>query len=138
MHVQEASETCYQTINKSWSEIDEIASKDGGLSILSKKFHTCSLLNNSSELKDYLKSVYAGAAQYDSPPRYPVTVVCGGIDGASSGNDTLSKIFSGLVAYRGNRSCYVNQPGNLSETDIGWGWQVISYINLVILSPSHN
>lgn len=123
---QEASETCYQTINKSWSEIDEIASKDGGLSILSKKFHTCSLLNNSSELKDYLKSVYARAAQYDSPPRYPVTVVCGGIDGASSGNDTLSKIFAGLVAYRGNRSCYVNQPGNLSETDIGWGWQTCS------------
>lgn len=97
-----------------------------------------SLLNNSSELKNYLQSVYARAAQYDSPPRYPVTVVCGGIDGASSGNDTLNKIFAGLVAYRGNRSCYVNQPRNLSETDIGWGWQVISYINLVILSPSHN
>lgn len=40
-HVQEASETCYQTIRKSWSEIDKIASKHHGLSTLSKKFKTC-------------------------------------------------------------------------------------------------
>jgi lysosomal Pro-X carboxypeptidase len=39
--VQEASESCYQTIKKSWSEIDEVASKPDGLSILSKTFKTC-------------------------------------------------------------------------------------------------
>ena len=41
MVLQEASESCYQTIKKSWSEIDEVASKPGGLSILSKTFKTC-------------------------------------------------------------------------------------------------
>ncbi|KAL6199820.1 hypothetical protein ACLB2K_029602 [Fragaria x ananassa] len=123
---REASETCYQTIKKSWSEIDSIASTPGGLSILSKKFQTCRPLNKSSELKDYLDTMYSSAAQYDRPPRYPVTVVCGGIDGASSTDDTLTKIFAGVVAYTGNRSCYVNPPRNLTETDVGWAWQTCS------------
>ena len=39
--LQEASETCYQTIQKSWAEIDEVASKPNGLDLLSKKFKTC-------------------------------------------------------------------------------------------------
>ncbi|PRQ33317.1 putative lysosomal Pro-Xaa carboxypeptidase [Rosa chinensis] len=123
---QEASETCYQIIKKSWSEIDNIASKREGLSSLSKKFRTCRPLTKSSELKNYLKSMYARAAQYDRPPKYPVTVVCGGIDGASSTDDILTKIFAGVVAYTGNRSCYVNQPRNLTETDVGWRWQTCS------------
>ncbi|PRQ33320.1 putative lysosomal Pro-Xaa carboxypeptidase [Rosa chinensis] len=123
---QEASETCYQIIKKSWSEIDNIASKPEGLSNLSKKFRTCRPLTKSSDLKDYLDSMYTRAAQYDHPPNYPVTVVCGGIDGASSADDILTKIFAGVVAYTGNRSCYVNPPKNLTETDEGWGWQTCS------------
>lgn len=123
---REVSETCYQTIKKSWSEIDEIASQPEGLSVLSRKFQTCSQLLKSSVLEDYLMLMYTGAAQYNRPPRYPVTVVCGGIDGASHGNDTLSKIFAGVVAYRGNKSCYVNAPKNKSETDVGWRWQTCS------------
>lgn len=39
--VQEASETCYETIMKSWAEIEKVASKPDGPSILSKKFRTC-------------------------------------------------------------------------------------------------
>lgn len=70
--------------------------------------------------------MYAGAAQYDRPPRYPVTVICRGIDGASSTDDILTKIFAGVVAYTGNRSCYINQPRNETETDVGWRWQVIN------------
>ncbi|XP_022756641.1 lysosomal Pro-X carboxypeptidase-like isoform X2 [Durio zibethinus] len=123
---REASETCYQTIQKSWSEIDKVASEPQGLSTLSKKFKTCYPLTSSSELKSFLVLMYAYAAQYDRPPRYPVTAVCGGIDGASSiGSevDTLSKIFAGVVAYYKNRSCYVNPTANASETDIGWRWQ---------------
>ncbi|KAM7528033.1 hypothetical protein LguiB_031443 [Lonicera macranthoides] len=103
---KEASETCYKTIQKSWSEIDKEASKPNGLSILTKRFKICGYLNDSSELKDYLETMYSAAAQYNSPPRYPVTVVCGGIDGAPSGTDLLGRIFAGLVAYRGNRTCY--------------------------------
>ncbi|KAK9939961.1 hypothetical protein M0R45_016640 [Rubus argutus] len=123
---REASETCYQIIKNSWTEIDNIASKLDGLSSLSKKFQTCRPLTNSSELKDYLDSMYSGAAQYNDPPRYPVTMICGGIDGASSTDDILTKIFAGVVAYNGNWSCYVNQPRNETETDVGWRWQSCS------------
>ncbi|KAI9195492.1 hypothetical protein LWI28_015410 [Acer negundo] len=121
---REASETCYQTIRDSWSEIDKVASQHDGLSTLSMKFKTCIPLETTSELKDYLKNdMYAYAAQYNQPPTYPVTVVCGGIDGEAFGSDILSKIFAGVVAYQGNRSCYVNAPTNLSETTVGWRWQ---------------
>ncbi|KAL5580175.1 hypothetical protein UlMin_012617 [Ulmus minor] len=125
---REASETCYQTILKSWSEIDKVAAKPNGLSILSKKFKTCRPLKNSSALKDFLRWMYGDAAQYNEPPRYPVTEVCGGIDGASSGTDILGKVFSGVVAnsYQRNKSCYVNGPKNLYETSIGWSWQTCS------------
>ncbi|XP_020230955.2 lysosomal Pro-X carboxypeptidase [Cajanus cajan] len=123
---KEASETCYQTISKSWSEIDRVASQPNGLSILSQRFNTCRPLNKSSELKDYLVLMYAGAAQYDQPPRYPVTVICGGIDNSSFGSDILSKIYSGLVAYRGNDTCKVNGPPIVSETTEGWRWQTCS------------
>ncbi|XP_022730956.1 lysosomal Pro-X carboxypeptidase-like [Durio zibethinus] len=122
---REVSETCYQTIRKSWSEIDKIASQPHGLSILSTKFKTCNPLTDSSELKNALTKMYASAAQYNQPPRYPVTVVCGGIDGSEK-LDILSKIFAGIVAFRGNRSCYINQPTNQSETTVGWRWQTCS------------
>ncbi|XP_031104382.1 lysosomal Pro-X carboxypeptidase-like [Ipomoea triloba] len=38
---REVSESCYQTIKKSWSIIDKIASKPYGLSILRRKFKLC-------------------------------------------------------------------------------------------------
>lgn len=78
--------------------------------------------------------MYIVAAQYDDPPKYPVTVICGGIDRASA-NDTLGKIFAGLVAYEGIKSCYVNDDQSVSDDDYetaqGWSWQVIVY-NLII------
>ncbi|KAJ0083415.1 hypothetical protein Patl1_30536 [Pistacia atlantica] len=123
---REASETCYRTILKSWSEIDKVASTPNGLSILSEKFRTCKPLKKSSELKDFLDSTYATAAQYNQPPEYPVTMVCGGIDGAPPETDLLGKIFAGVVGFRGNKSCYVNAPRNESETSVGWQWQTCS------------
>ncbi|KAH7838278.1 hypothetical protein Vadar_024425 [Vaccinium darrowii] len=124
---KEVSENCYETIRNSWSEIDRVASKPSGLSILSQKFKTCSHLNNSTELKDYLDTMYAIAAQYNHPPLYPVTEVCRGIDGAKEGTDVLGKIFEGLVAYRPNRTCYnITSYKVPSDTDIGWGWQTCS------------
>ncbi|OMO58222.1 Peptidase S28 [Corchorus capsularis] len=122
---REASETCYQTIRQSWSEIDDIASHPNGLSTLSTIFQTCKPLKSAKALKNYLVNMYAGAAQYDRPPTYPVTVVCGGIDGSKK-KDILSKISAGVVAYRANRSCYINQPTNQTETDVGWPWQTCS------------
>lgn len=83
-----------------------------------------------------MESVYSTAAQYNHPPDYPVTIVCGGIDGAPSDASILEKIYAGLVAYRGIRSCYVNEPRNISETTVGWRWQVndasIYFLSLII------
>ncbi|KAH9700253.1 prolylcarboxypeptidase-like protein [Citrus sinensis] len=122
---REASETCYETILNSWSQIDEVASQPDGLAILSNKFRTCRPLGDSYELKGYLRLMYAHAAQYNHPPDYPVSMVCGGIDGAAFGNDIISKIFAGVVAYKGNMSCYVNPPTNETETTVGWRWQCV-------------
>ncbi|THG06797.1 hypothetical protein TEA_001946 [Camellia sinensis var. sinensis] len=122
---KEASESCYETIKQSWSVIDEVASQPNGLSTLSQRFNTCYPLSDSFELKDYLDGLYSRAAQYDRPPRYPVTVVCGGIDGAPNGTDILSRIFAGVVAATVNRSCYVNGHHNYSRDPYGdWDWQV--------------
>ncbi|KAG8483425.1 hypothetical protein CXB51_022239 [Gossypium anomalum] len=123
---REASESCYQTIRNSWSVIDRIASQPNGLSTLSMIFKTCKPLKSSSELKNELENMYAVVAQYDSPPWYPVTVVCGGIDGANEKQNILDKIFAGVVAYKGNRSCYINPPTNESETYVKWRWQTCS------------
>ncbi|KAH9700249.1 prolylcarboxypeptidase-like protein [Citrus sinensis] len=87
-------------------------------------------LKDSYELEDFLESMYANAAQYNQPPKYPVNMLCGGIDGEALGsdNDILSKIFAGAVATKGNKSCYVNPPINESETTVGFRWQDIKLI----------
>ncbi|GFQ01025.1 lysosomal pro-x carboxypeptidase [Phtheirospermum japonicum] len=124
---KEISKNCYQTIRKSWAEIDKVASKPGGLSILSQRFKTCSPLNNSGELKDFLDSMYATAAQYDAPPEYPVSMVCKGIDNASNKTDVIEAIFAGVVSYWGDNTCYDTNYYNIpSETSIGWRWQTCS------------
>ncbi|XP_022944256.1 lysosomal Pro-X carboxypeptidase-like [Cucurbita moschata] len=120
---REVSQACYQTIRESWSEIETVASQPNGLSILDKEFKTCSPLRSSTELENYLWSVYASAAQYNHPAKYPVNRICGAIDGTYSGNGILSKIAAGVFAYRGKLSCYINEPRNATETDVGWRWQ---------------
>ncbi|KAI3826437.1 hypothetical protein L1987_00485 [Smallanthus sonchifolius] len=122
---KEASKNCYATIKQSWDEIDRIASMPNGLAILSQKFKTCSPLNNSFELKDYLDSMYAGAAQYNAPPKYPTTQICQGIDGASNATDILDRVFAGVVAYKPGRHCY-NMTPEVTQTSIGWQWQTCS------------
>ncbi|KAK6926683.1 Peptidase S28 [Dillenia turbinata] len=102
---REESESCYETIRKSWSEIDKVGSEQNGLSILSQRFNSCSPLNNTSELKDFLDTIYTASAQYDDPIFNPVNLVCGGINGASYGNDTLSRIYAGVVALFGSQYC---------------------------------
>lgn len=87
----------------------------------------CRPLNNSDELKNYLDSMYSSGAQYNKPPTYPVNMICKGIDGTTD-DDIISKIAGGVVSYKGNRSCYINPPSNVSETSTGWGWQVFIYL----------
>ncbi|KAL3718002.1 hypothetical protein ACJRO7_003181 [Eucalyptus globulus] len=124
----EFSFSCHETIRRSWEEIDRGSSELHGLAKLSKTFKTCRPLESSSELKDYLKSVYADAAQYNDPFSRPVEVICNAINGASPRNDILRKIFAGLSTYR-NSTCYINPPPTpLSNTELGWHWQTCSEI----------
>nr|GMD28462.1 lysosomal Pro-X carboxypeptidase-like [Ipomoea batatas] len=117
---QDVSESCYQTIRKSWSIINKIASKPNDLYILSRKFKLCQDLNLLRDLKDYLDLRYSVAAQYDTPSKYPVTEVCGGIDGAPKGTHILDRIFARFFASEGNQSCYSIPIGNAIW---GWSWQ---------------
>ncbi|KAF3976341.1 hypothetical protein CMV_000472 [Castanea mollissima] len=124
---KETSESCYKTIQKSWAEIDGVASEPHGLSTLSKRFNTCNQLNASSDLEEYLVTIYSDAAQYNQPPSYPLSILCNAIDGASVGTDTLGRIYAGVVAYMGNHSCYdVNVFKRPTETSEGWNWQTCS------------
>ncbi|KAL3718004.1 hypothetical protein ACJRO7_003183 [Eucalyptus globulus] len=125
----EASFSCHQTIRRSWEEIDRVASEPHGLAKLSKTFKTCRPLESSSQLKEYLKSVYAVSAQYNDPFRRPVEVICNAINGASPRNDTLRKIFAGLAASDGNSTCYINPPPTPPyQIDLGWHWQTCTEI----------
>uniref|UniRef100_A0A2C9UN91 Lysosomal Pro-X carboxypeptidase n=1 Tax=Manihot esculenta TaxID=3983 RepID=A0A2C9UN91_MANES len=132
---REASESCYQTIRKSWGEIDKVASQPNGLSILSQRFNTCYPLKDPSDLKQFLISIYADAAQYDAPPDYPVNMICDAIDEGPFGKDILSKIFAGVVASSGTSRCYVNpddtltqtDDDTLTQTDLGWEWQTYPF-----------
>ncbi|KAG6436126.1 hypothetical protein SASPL_101010 [Salvia splendens] len=128
---KEVSHKCYETIRKSWSEIDRIASKEGGLSILSRRFKTCSSLKSKLELKYYLEGMYSEAAQYNAPPKYPVTEVCRGIDGAQKGSDVIGRIFAGMASFRGKRSCY-NMTTRNTQTSVGWRWQTCSELVIPI------
>ena len=83
-------------------------------------------LKDASDLKNYLTTLYSSSAQYDRPPKYPVTVVCRGIDGGANGTDILGRIFSGVVAYHGeSRSCC--DLNAISSTDklTSWDWQAM-------------
>ncbi|XP_059429035.1 uncharacterized protein LOC132162833 [Corylus avellana] len=131
---KETSQSCYETIQQSWAEIDRVASTPpNGLSTLSKSFNTCSQLNTSDDLKNYLESIITDAAQYNHPPEYPVSVICRAIDGAAVGTDTLGQIYAGVVAYKGDQSCYdVNEFNYPTETNQGWKWQTCSEIVMPI------
>ncbi|XP_043702725.1 lysosomal Pro-X carboxypeptidase-like [Telopea speciosissima] len=138
---REASENCYNTIRKMWSRIDNVASTSNGLKFLSQKFKTCDALNKSSDLKDYLGSIYARAAQYNSPSSHPVSKICKAMDEASKGRtDILSRIFAGVVAYKGNKSlCYdTSEYTTPTETTDGWNWQTCSEIVIPIGISSSN
>ncbi|PHT34878.1 hypothetical protein CQW23_26678 [Capsicum baccatum] len=92
---------------------DNITPQNGYYSIVSKDF------------KDYLNFEYSSAAQYNGLPSHPVTIICGGIDGAPKGSHVLDRIHAGIVAYEGNLSCY-NTIYTPSESDMGWAWQTCS------------
>ncbi|KAI6669925.1 hypothetical protein NL676_004810 [Syzygium grande] len=74
---------------------------------------------SSSQLKGYLKWVYATVDLYNNPFKRQMEVLCNAIDRASPRDGILRKIFTGLVALIGNSTCYVNPPYQSSSlTDL--------------------
>ncbi|XAR60062.1 Lysosomal Pro-Xaa carboxypeptidase [Bertholletia excelsa] len=132
----------FAIVSQAFKEARLIASKPNGLSTLSRKFKTCSRLNSSTGLKDYLETMYAMAAQYNFPPLKPsINLVCDAIDGGSQGTDVLSRVFASLVAYSGNKTCYnlsFEELGYTGETVTGWGWQTCSEMVMPTMGHGSN
>ncbi|KAA8550277.1 hypothetical protein F0562_001961 [Nyssa sinensis] len=118
---RDTSESCYNTIRQSWSEIDRVAAEPNGLSKLSQIFATCLPLNSSEELKSTLEVLFWVSAQYDNPPDNPVENLCNAIDRAAEGTDILGKIAAGLNASIGP-PCHDMFDLKPSNKD-GWTWQ---------------
>ncbi|KAJ6801054.1 lysosomal Pro-X carboxypeptidase-like isoform X2 [Iris pallida] len=118
---RDTSESCYKTIRESWSEIDRVGSQSGGLNLLSNIFHTCSPLNNTGLLKDYLYGTYCGSAQYNVPP---VTDICSQIDQAQAqGADVLHRVFSAVNSSVAHGECLDVTSGEDPSVADGWNWQ---------------
>ncbi|KAL5704268.1 lysosomal Pro-Xaa carboxypeptidase [Ranunculus cassubicifolius] len=127
---KEISESCYNTIRESWSEIDRVAATPNGLNMLSQKFNTCEVVNSSNQLKDSIATNYITSAQFNEPPYYPVKQICAAIDGLPEGSDVISRISAGYKVGFGrlfnNTPC--NEISYLAPTiaptrELGWFWQ---------------
>lgn len=90
-------------------------------------------MKSAEDLINYLDNLYSVAAQYDRPPRYPVNVVCNAIDEAPKGSDVLDRIAAGVSAYFQSKTCNDFEKFFPSETEDGWGWQVILCICITIV-----
>ncbi|KAF3455139.1 hypothetical protein FNV43_RR05587 [Rhamnella rubrinervis] len=119
---RDTSESCYNTIRQSWSEIDKVAAEPNGLQNLSGIFSNCRPINSSENLKIYLEALYLYSAQYDNPPdNLKVNKLCSAIDGAAEGTDILHRI---AAAHNVSVGLPCNllidyKPNNNSE----WRWQ---------------
>ncbi|KAG7551575.1 Alpha/Beta hydrolase fold [Arabidopsis thaliana x Arabidopsis arenosa] len=126
---KETSQKCHNKIRKSWDEIDRIAAKPNGLSILSKKFKLCNPLNDTIELKNYLSNIYAVTAQYNNNNPNSVATLCDAINTSppnSTKSDILDQIFAGVVASSGNISCYGMSSDQITNDVRAWTWQSCS------------
>jgi len=130
------SESCYNTIRESWTEIDKVASQPGGLEILSKTFNACQPFNT-DWLVGRLISTYRMAAQYGG-----VKGLCKAIDGLPKGSDNLARIAAGVTLSHNKSLCFDFQQYGPNSSKLGWdskGWSWQTCTEIVIpLSPYPN
>ncbi|CAL1371970.1 unnamed protein product [Linum trigynum] len=127
------STSCFDTIKKSWGEVEAEGRKDNGLSLLTKTFHFCRELKSTGDLIGWLESAYSYLAMVDYPypssfmmplPGHPIREVCRKIDDSPEGSSVLERIFAGVSIYynyTGTASCFEldDDPHGLD----GWNWQ---------------
>ncbi|KDP32459.1 hypothetical protein JCGZ_13384 [Jatropha curcas] len=133
---KDTSESCYNTIKQSWSEIDKVAAQQNGLETLRSIFSLCDRLHSVGMLKFILRRVYLYSAQYDNPPYFYVEKVCGAINGAPEGTDTLGRIAAGLNA--SIFSCHSNPTWKSIVDEDLWLWQVCTELVMPIGLDNNN
>lgn len=87
-------------------------------------------MNGSFNIKDFLDTIYAEAVQYNRGPSYWVANVCNAINANTPNrkNNLLDRIFAGVVALIGNRTCYdTNMFSQPTNNHIAWRWQVCKF-----------
>lgn len=140
--------SCFDSIKKSWGELDVLGQTHDGLTRLSRKFHLCHGLNYTQQLSDWLESAYSYLAMVDYPypsefmmplPANPIKEVCKNIDHHRDGADLLDRIFAGVSIYynyTGNASCFNldDDPHGMS----GWDWQACTEMIMPMSSSKEN
>ncbi|KAJ3696160.1 hypothetical protein LUZ60_001537 [Juncus effusus] len=127
------SESCFESIKKSWDVLEKEGKDQNGLSKLTKTFQICNTLNNTDELIDWIDSAYSYLAMANYPyaanflmplPGNPIKEVCKKIDDESEGKTLIERIYSGVniyYNYTGDNKCFDlnDDPHGMS----GWDWQ---------------
>ncbi|CAO2814605.1 unnamed protein product [Amaranthus hypochondriacus] len=122
---RDTSENCYKIIKQSWGVMDRIASRPGGYSVLAKKLKTCSVAKSIKDLKQEIEGMISSAAQYDSPPYYPVNQICKAIDNSPKTSHVLEKLAAGLLAIA-NSPCVDITTISDPQSDAFSEWQSCS------------
>ncbi|XP_078176086.1 serine carboxypeptidase S28 family protein [Carex rostrata] len=127
------SESCFNSIKKSWDVLQAEGNDQNGLLKLTKTFRICDTLNNTGDLLDWIDSAYSYLAMVDYPcpsdflmplPANPIKEVCRHIDDDSDGKTLAERIYAGVNVYynyTGNYTCFDldDDPHGMN----GWQWQ---------------
>ncbi|KAJ7294728.1 hypothetical protein O6H91_06G056100 [Diphasiastrum complanatum] len=145
---KEESDACFDIVRNSWSAIEALAAEEGGLHILSAKFHLCSDIQDAADLTDWLYSAYSYLAMVNYPyaanfmmplPAHPIREVCKAMTNLPDDFDILSRIFAGISVYynfTGEVDCFdlSADPHGMS----GWGWQACTEMIMPMSSNPNN
>eukprot|EP00731_Ephydatia_muelleri_P031411 Em0022g925a len=137
---KKANVNCSTNIQNSWSTINQIASKAGGLDVISKTFTLCQALNNTSDVNDFvgfLVDTWFNLAMVDYPypasfleplPAWPIEKTCLSLSNLiSDPYELLTAVAESLQVYynyTGTTSCFnVSQTAVSSLGAAGWDFQ---------------
>ncbi|XP_056683526.1 uncharacterized protein [Spinacia oleracea] len=118
---------CYESIRRSWKEIDDIAIKPNGLAELTNIFNTCRPLQSSEEIKHWLAQMYSAAVQYDEPNNLGVKTICDYAVNKPSSIDGVATAIRGKLIMENclqNHIIGVKSPFEPFANDtVAWEWQ---------------
>ncbi|XP_073044271.1 uncharacterized protein [Primulina eburnea] len=137
------SENCYKVIKGSWQEIQDTATKPGGLETLRKSFRICKNYISAGSLESWIGTAltYTAMTDYPTPtnflnplPAYPVKQMCKAIDDPRLGNNTFEKVYAAVniyYNYTGNATCFDLNDDSDPHGLGGWTWQACTEMILL-------